>query len=62
MSCFNLRWIGIPCISWQLKSALFDQPCLFIEGVIRMRGNEGINYIVKHFLGEVNVIQYMHLK
>lgn len=39
---------------------MFDKPCLFIEGSIRMHGNKFMNYKVKHFYKEKrNVIQYL---
>lgn len=38
---------------------MFDQFCLFIEGLIRMYGNKFMNYKVKYFYKEKrNVIQY----
>lgn len=35
---------------------MFDQPCLFIEGSIRMHGNKFMNYKVKHFYKEKEML------
>lgn len=35
---------------------MFDQPCLFIEGSIRMHRNKFMNYKVKHFYKEKEML------